>query len=90
MAFYDTVLVMSDGRIVEEGSPLALLEAPGSAFRAMAHQTGEFDLLLSLVREAQQQRERERRRGGKGWPVGVKGEVEEDKGVEEIKDMTTG
>lgn len=75
---------MSDGRIVEEGSPLALLETPGGAFRAMAQQTGELDMLLSLVREAQRQRKRERREDGIG-ARGAKGKVEEDKHVEEYK-----
>lgn len=60
------VLVMSDGRIVEEGSPLALLEAPGGVFRAMAQQTGEFDLLLSLAREAQKERKGNGGKGGNG------------------------
>lgn len=74
VAFYDTVLVMSDGRIVEEGSPLALLEAPGGVFRAMAQQTGEFDVLLSLAREAQKERKGD---GGNGAVKKAEEEVKE-------------
>lgn len=85
IAFYDYVLVMSDGRIVEEGSPLALLEAPaGGVFRGMAQQTGEFDLLLSLAREAEQ--EKKGREKEKGMGMGkVTRALEEEEG-EELKD----
>ncbi len=50
VAFYDMVLVLQQGKVVEYGHPRVLLEAPGSVFRAMAEQTGELDVLLRIAR----------------------------------------
>jgi len=59
VAYYDLVLVLQQGKVVEIGSPLELLENTGSAFRALAEQTGEFELLLGMARG-------ERNGGGEG------------------------
>lgn len=50
VAYYDLVLVLQQGKVVEFGSPLELLERTESAFRALAEQTGEFELLLGMAR----------------------------------------
>ncbi|KAM3569743.1 hypothetical protein VYU27_008164 [Nannochloropsis oceanica] len=52
VAFYDLVLVLQQGQVLEYGPPLTLLEDPQSAFRAMAQQTGEFEALMAIAKKA--------------------------------------
>jgi ABC-type multidrug transport system fused ATPase/permease subunit len=52
VAFYDLVLVLQQGQVLEYGPPLTLLEDPQSAFRAMAQQTGEFEALVAIAKKA--------------------------------------
>ena len=52
IAFYDAVLVLDQGQLVEYDKPLTLLEKPDSVFRAMAMQTGEYEILLQIAKEA--------------------------------------
>lgn len=66
IAFYDAVLVLDQGELIEYDAPLTLLEKPDSTFRAMAMQTGEFDVLLKIAKEATEARGREGGGGGTG------------------------
>ena len=78
VAYYDKVLVMDRGRIVEDGTPLELLKTQGGVFQGMAMQTGEFDALMTLAMEAA--REKEGRKNGlveKGGREGVDSEVKD-------------
>lgn len=38
---YDKIIVMSDGAIIEEGSPAELVQREGGAFRSMVDETGK-------------------------------------------------
>ena len=80
VAYYDKVLVMDRGRIVEDGSPLELLKTQGGVFRELALHTGEFDALVDLAWDAAREKERRKRapldgvRGDKG---GLKDEMKD-------------
>ena len=63
VVYYDLVLVLQQGKVVEFGSPLKLLERTGSAFRALAEQTGEFELLLGMARGEGNGEQEGRKRG---------------------------
>jgi len=52
VVYYDRVLVLDQGQVVEYAPPLALLEDEGSRFRSMADRTGEVENLLAIAREA--------------------------------------
>lgn len=51
IAFYDKVVVLDAGRVVEYDTPLTLLLSPESHFKDMCRKTGDHDLLLQLARE---------------------------------------
>ncbi|KAJ8331529.1 Transporter of the ATP-binding cassette (ABC) [Batrachochytrium dendrobatidis] len=54
---YDKVLVLDHGKVLEYGSPISLIEtSPIAAFRKMCEETGEFDELVRLAREAENKR----------------------------------
>lgn len=54
---YDKVLVLDKGEVLEFGSPLDLIEnSPVQAFKSMVEETGEYDELLKMAREAAQGR----------------------------------
>ena len=52
VAFYDRVLVLSQGEAVEFDAPLALLERPAGAFRKLAEGTGDLQGLVRIAKEA--------------------------------------
>lgn len=43
--YYDRIIVLEGGAIVEDGMPRELLERDGGAFRAMCIASGEYELL---------------------------------------------
>jgi len=45
----DKVFVISDGRLQEQGTPLELLDSPGSFFAALVNKSGEGELIRSLA-----------------------------------------
>ncbi|KAJ3315207.1 hypothetical protein HDU76_002250 [Blyttiomyces sp. JEL0837] len=48
---YDRIIVLDQGKIIENGSPLELIEnSPVKAFRKMCEESGEFDELLALAK----------------------------------------
>lgn len=54
VAFYDLVMVMDRGRLVELDTPLRLLsKEPPGVFRSMAEKTGDYEVLLKLAKEAE-------------------------------------
>jgi len=57
VAYYDLVLVLHNGQVVEMGAPRDLLSRKDSAFRALAEQTGEFELLCAMAREGMAKRD---------------------------------
>ena len=50
IAFYDLVLVLDKGQVVEYDSPLKLLLTEGSAFRQLAEESGDYEHLLEIAR----------------------------------------
>ncbi|KAJ3291882.1 hypothetical protein HK104_005738 [Borealophlyctis nickersoniae] len=59
---YDRILVLDHGNVVEFGTPLQLLEqreALGDHFRRMVAETGEFEDLLEVARQAGKKRARQ-------------------------------
>ena len=49
---YDKVLVLDKGRVIEYGSPLALIErSPIGVFKSMCEETGEFEELVELAKK---------------------------------------
>ena len=58
VAFYDKVLVLDHGRLLEYDSPLALLQREGSRLRAMAERTGDLPGLVAIAQEAAEARRR--------------------------------
>ena len=50
IAFYDKVVVMSEGRVAEFGSPLELMLREGSIFKSMCVSSGDYDGLLQIAR----------------------------------------
>mmetsp|Transcript_25904 Transcript_25904/g.60594 ORF Transcript_25904/g.60594 Transcript_25904/m.60594 type:complete len:90 (-) Transcript_25904:336-605(-) len=50
IAFYDLVLVLDKGQVVEYDSPLKLLLTEGSAFRQLAEESGDYEYLLEIAR----------------------------------------
>ncbi|KAL2917396.1 Transporter of the ATP-binding cassette (ABC) [Polyrhizophydium stewartii] len=58
---YDKVLVLDKGSVLEFGSPLDLIEkSPVAAFRRMCEETGEFEELVAMARDAAVARSRAR------------------------------
>lgn len=53
---YDRVLVLDQGRIVENDTPYSLIQSNG-IFRSMCEQSGEFNTLLSMATASHEQRE---------------------------------
>jgi ATP-binding cassette subfamily C (CFTR/MRP) protein 1 len=53
VAFYDRVMVLDQGEILEYDTPLKLLCDPNSRFRSMAEQTGALDSLIRIAEEAE-------------------------------------
>ncbi|KAK4129639.1 P-loop containing nucleoside triphosphate hydrolase protein [Parathielavia appendiculata] len=49
IADFDRVLVLSDGRVAEFGTPRELWEIPGGMFRAMCEESGERERLRGIV-----------------------------------------
>lgn len=60
--YYDHVLVLEGGRVVEQGSPASLLKDPKARLRGMAERTGDLQGLLSVALQAEG--ERGRAKGG--------------------------
>ncbi|KAJ1562057.1 hypothetical protein HK405_000253, partial [Cladochytrium tenue] len=59
IADYDRVLVLDHGAIIENGSPLSLLEgSPHGAFHRMCEESGEFTELLAIARDADRARQK--------------------------------
>ena len=52
VAFYDRVLVLGAGEVVEYDTPLALLSKGGGQFRGLAEESGDFESLLTVAKEA--------------------------------------
>ena len=50
IAFYDKVVVMSEGCVAEFGSPLELMLKEGSIFKSMCVSSGDYDGLLQIAR----------------------------------------
>ncbi|KAL1921756.1 uncharacterized protein VTP21DRAFT_10398 [Calcarisporiella thermophila] len=46
---YDRVLVLDQGRVVEQGPPCELIRRPGGRFRELCARSGEMDVLVRLV-----------------------------------------
>ncbi|KAI9335034.1 hypothetical protein DFJ73DRAFT_34803 [Zopfochytrium polystomum] len=54
IADYDRIIVLDQGRIIENGSPLELIETSAvGEFKRMCEETGEFDELYEIARSAQ-------------------------------------
>ncbi|KAI9179643.1 Transporter of the ATP-binding cassette (ABC) [Blastocladiella emersonii ATCC 22665] len=53
VADFDRIIVLDAGRVVEEGSPYALMHDPASVFFGMCVETGEFETLLQLAEETE-------------------------------------
>lgn len=51
VAYYDQVLVMDKGRVLEFSPPLQLMQQQGSRFREMCESTGAFDELVAIASE---------------------------------------
>ena len=51
ISFYDLVLVMDQGMVLEFDHPFSLLRQPSSVFRSMCVQSGDFDEILNTARE---------------------------------------
>ncbi|RKO99542.1 hypothetical protein CXG81DRAFT_530, partial [Caulochytrium protostelioides] len=49
---YDRIVVLDQGRVRHVGSPLALISDASTQFHAMCQETGEFEVLLAMAREA--------------------------------------
>jgi ABC-type multidrug transport system fused ATPase/permease subunit len=52
VAYYDQILVMSNGSVAEFDTPLALIEREDSVFHGMCQSSGAFDQLKALAEEA--------------------------------------
>jgi ABC-type multidrug transport system fused ATPase/permease subunit len=52
VAFYDLVMVMDKGQLVEFDTPLRLLEQPAGVFKSMAEMTGDYEHLLQMAKTA--------------------------------------
>lgn len=52
VVFYDRVLVMDHGRIIEYDTPLKLLQRTDGLFYSMCERTGDLDRLLVMAKEA--------------------------------------
>ena len=52
VAFYDRVLVLGAGEVVEYDTPLALLSKEGGNFRGLAEESGDLESLLAVAKEA--------------------------------------
>lgn len=61
VVFYDLVMVLDHGKLVEMAPPSALLNQPDSLFYSMCKKTGDLDTLIDTARQAQE--EAARRRG---------------------------
>lgn len=57
VVFYDRVLVMDQGRIIEYDTPLRLLGRPDGLFYSMCERTGDLERLLAMAKEAAAQQE---------------------------------
>lgn len=57
VVFYDRVLVMDQGRIIEYDAPLRLLERPDGLFYSMCERTGDLERLLAMAKGAAAQQE---------------------------------
>lgn len=53
VCFYDHILVLGGGEVLEAGRPLPLLTRPHGTLQQMAVETGDYEALLSIAREAQ-------------------------------------
>ncbi|ORY48132.1 P-loop containing nucleoside triphosphate hydrolase protein, partial [Rhizoclosmatium globosum] len=49
---YDRIIVLDHGKVIENGSPLELIERKDGAFRKMCEETGEFDELVAIAKTA--------------------------------------
>ena len=52
IAFYERVLVLDAGAVVEYDSPRTLLDKPGGAFRSLAEESGEMGALRAAAASA--------------------------------------
>jgi ABC-type multidrug transport system fused ATPase/permease subunit len=50
IAYYDLVMVMDKGQVVEFADPFTLMTTDGSLFRGLCQSTGDFDELLSTAK----------------------------------------
>ena len=49
VAFYDRVMVMGKGEVIEYGAPAELLRKDGGTFRAMGEETGDLHGLIEMA-----------------------------------------
>ena len=52
VAFYDRILVLGSGEVLEEGAPLPLLTDTQGHLHKLAVETGDYDALVGIAREA--------------------------------------
>ncbi|PWZ03754.1 hypothetical protein BCV70DRAFT_204462 [Testicularia cyperi] len=56
IADYDKIVVLGKGKVIETGSPLALMQDESSVFHSMCQQSGEMSELLRIAQHADAQR----------------------------------
>ena len=55
LAFYEKVLVLERGAVVEYDAPGALLRKPGGVFKALAEESGDLDGLRRAADDAERE-----------------------------------
>ena len=60
VAFYERILLLGGGAVLEYDTPLALLEQEGGGFRKLAEESGDFEALRAVAVEADAEARAER------------------------------